>query len=87
MGCSGGFSFIYRLGEESEESRMELVESRKNAFHDRLPVNGGFRGYLETAAILVYGRHLLIVEIYHLPVLAAEGFLLFVKKVRRHSWG
>lgn len=48
---------------------MVFIQFGKDMLHYRLTVQGGLGRYLEPPAILVYGRHLLLIEIQHLPVL------------------
>ena len=56
---------------------MIFFQFRKNLAHDGLAEENTFGVYLEAGAVLVHRRHLAVVEIQHLAVLAKERLLLF----------
>lgn len=66
---------------------MATIQFRQNLFHNGLPIKGGFCVHAEPAAIFVDCSQFLIIEIYDLPVLSQQRFLLFLQILRIHSRG
>lgn len=66
---------------------MATIQFRQNLFHNGLPIKGGFCVYTKPVAIFIDCSQFLIIEIYDLPVLSQQRFLLFLQILRIHSRG
>lgn len=58
---------------------MIIIQFRQNLFHDGFTEKHCFGAHSELLAIVVYGSHFAVIQVYDLPMTTHKGFLLLLQ--------